>query len=156
MQIISVLFAICVIGFDSYYLVNPNTCFYPLSTCSSTGYTRGLFYSTANFNNIKMPLIKAQLAAGSVMLLLCIVYILIYIITFIRVYRAKQSPTVHPQIQYPYPTLPTVSNSIITARPVNSYGQPIAVVNSNDRAILLVCPTCSTAMNMTVSKRPPM
>lgn len=152
MQIIAVFFSICVIVFDSYYIVYPNTCFYPSSTCSSSGSTRGLFYSSSNFNNIKMPLIKAQLAAGCLMFVLCFIYIPIYLITIFRVYRTKQSPIIYPQVQ----TFPAVSNGILTAQPVNSYIQPYPVVNNGNQVAVVVCPTCSTAMNMTTSKRPPM
>lgn len=97
-----------------------------------------------------MPLIKAQLAAGCVMFVLCFVYILIYFITIFRVYRAKQSRSIYPQVQNP-------SNAgIITAPPMNSYVQPFPVVNNGNPVSVVVCPTCNTAMNMTTSKRPPM
>ncbi len=141
-------FSICVIGFDSYYIVYPTTCFFSSSLCSSSASARGLFYSTANFNNIKIPLIKGQLAAGAVMFVLCLIYIIIYIITNVRVSRAKRSSTVHPQAQNLYPTL--------TAPPVNSYRPPSTISNGESRTTVLVCPTCNTTMNMTARKRPPM
>jgi hypothetical protein len=145
-------FAVCVIGFDSYYIVYPNTCFFPSSTCDSSGLARGLFYSPSNFNNIKMPLIEGQLAAGGVMFILCMVYIIIYIITIVRVQRAKQPSSVYPQAQNPYPVLPTVSNGIITAPPVANYYPP-STANGDSRTALLVCPACNTTMNMTATKR---
>jgi hypothetical protein len=155
MQFIATFFSICVIGFDSYYIAYPNTCFYPTSTCSSTGYTRGLFYSTSNFNNIKIPLIKAQLAAGCLMFVLCLVYIVIYSITVFRVYRSKKSPSIYPQAQ-----LPAISNGIITAPPppppppsVNYYGKTMPVVNYGNQTPIIVCPTCNTTMDMYTGKR---
>ncbi len=149
-------FSICVIGFDSYYIVYPTTCFFPLSTCASSAPTRGLFYSSDNFNNIKIPLIKGQLAAGAIMFVLCLVSIIIYIITSIRVDRAKRSPSVHPEAQNLYPMLPAASNNTISAPSMTNDFSPSTISNDNSRIILLVCPTCNTTMNMTVSKRPPM
>ncbi len=149
-------FAICVIGFDSYYIVYPSTCFFPSSTCAMSAPARGLFYSAANFNNIKIPLIKGQLGAGAVMFVLCLVYVIIYIITSIRVHRAKQSPTVYPQAENPYPVLPTVSNGIPTAPPMTGYRPPSTSSNGDSRIALIVCPTCNTVMNMTATRRLPM
>lgn len=149
-------FAACVIGFDAYYIINPTTCFFSSSICDGSASVRGVFYSDANFNNIKIPLIKGQLAAGAVMFVLCMVYIIIYIVTSVRVYRAKQSSSVYPQPPNVYPVLPTVSNSIPTVPPMNNYypTNP-AVPNGDTRTTLLVCPTCNTAMQMTATKRVP-
>jgi len=116
---------------------------------------RGLFYSEANFNNIKIPLIKGQLGAGAVMFVLCLIYIIIYITTSIQVHRAKQSPSVYPQVENPYPVLPTVSNDMMTAPPMTDYRPPSTISNGDSRTTLLVCPTCNTVMNMTATRRLP-
>jgi len=116
---------------------------------------RGLFYSETNFNNIKIPLIKGQLGAGAVMFVLCLIYIIIYITTSIQVHRAKQSPSVYPQVENPYPVLPTVSNDMMTAPPMTDYRPPSTISNSDSRTTLLVCPTCNTVMNMTATRRLP-
>jgi len=148
-------FAACVIGFDTYYIINPTTCFFSSSICSSSAPERGLFYTPSNFNNIKIPLIKGQLAAGAVMFTLCLVYIIIYIITSIRVHRAKQPTSVHPQVPTTLSYPPAVSNSILTA-PATNYSPPVVPNNGDGRGTELVCPTCYTVMRMTAIKRLPM
>ena len=154
------------IGFDAYFLSYPSTCFYTTSTCTSTGITRGLFYSTSNFNNIKTPLIIAQLAAGGVMFVLCLIYVAIYIITVFRVHKVKTPPIVYPQAPYPMAPVPTGPDGMIVAPPMTNirptraasplYHRPTMVVDSGDgRTNDLLCPTCSTMMAVTVRKRPP-
>ncbi|CAF1363421.1 unnamed protein product [Adineta steineri] len=150
-QCISLFFAMCIIGFDAYYIISPTTCFFSSYICSSSAPARGLFYSNENFNNIKIPLIKGQLAAGCLMFIICLVYIVIYIITSIRVHRAKQPRTIYPQVQNPFTAPSTISNGILTAPPITNYSTPTTLYNSE-----IVCPTCKTVMNMTPSKRPPM
>lgn len=149
-------FALCVIGFDSLFIHNSKTCFFSTSQCNSTGTARGLFYSTSNFENIKMTTIKVQLAFGCVMWLLCFIYILIYIITNIRVHRAKQPANVFPLEKPPYPTFPTASNGVLSAPPVKHYVPPMPVPHTSSGPILLACPTCSSGLNMTATKRLPM
>jgi hypothetical protein len=163
-QCISLFFAACVIGFDAYYMIYPTTCFFPSNVCSSSAPIRGIFYTDANFNNIKMPLIKGQLGAGSLMFVLCLIYIVIYIITSVRVNKAKTAPTVYPQTPYSLPVLPTGPDGMITAptgviRPPRTasplYHRPSMVIDNGDgRTNDLLCPTCSTTMAVTVRKRP--
>ncbi len=154
------------IGFDSYFLSYPSTCFFPSSTCFSLGTYRGVFYSVSNFNNIKTPLIIGQLAAGGVMFVLCLIYIVIYIITTIRVHKAKTPPMVYPQTPYIMPRVPTGPDGMITAPPITNirptraasplYHRPTMVLdNGEGRANDLLCPTCSTMMSVTVRKKPP-
>lgn len=168
-QCISLFFAACVIGFDSYYLANPSTCFFPTSVCKSNGTTRGLFYSKSNFENIKTPLIIGQLAAGGVMFFLCLIYVVIFVVTLIRVHKAKSTPNVFPQAPYALPTvppLPTGPDGMILAPAYNTvrptrvasplYHRPAMIVDNGDgRANDLLCPTCSTMMAVSVKKRPP-
>ncbi|CAF0849148.1 unnamed protein product [Rotaria sordida] len=165
-QCISLFFAACVIGFDAYFLIQPSTCFFPSSTCNSSGSTRGLFYSTSNFNDIKIPLIKAQLGAACGMFVLCLVFIIIYIVTAIRIKRARTKPTVYPEAQNTLPAVPTGPDGMITAPPVMNirahkpgsplYHRPTIVVDNGDgRANDLVCPTCTTTMAVTVRKKLP-
>ena len=154
------------IGFDAYFLSYPSTCFYPTSTCASTGVTRGVFYSQWNFNNIKTPLIIGQLAAGGVMFVLCLIYIVIYIITTFRVHKAKTPQVVYPQAPYPMANVPTGPDGMIVAPPMINirptraasplYHRPTMVIdNGEGRTNDLLCPTCSTMMAVTVRKRPP-
>ena len=164
MQCIAAVFACCVIGFDSYYLVYPGTCFFQTYICNSTGSMRGVFYSQSNFDNVKMSLIKGQLAAGAVMFVLCLVYIIIYIIVTILVHRAKKNPMIHPQM--PYQQYPTGPDGMMLAPPLayiraHRAGSPlyyrpaIALDNGDGRSNDLLCPTCSTMMAVNVRKRPP-
>ncbi|CAF1051979.1 unnamed protein product [Adineta steineri] len=172
MQVISLFFAACVIGFDSYYIIYPTTCFFSSSICNGLGTTRGLFYTYSNFYNIKIPLIKGQLAAGAVMFVLCLISIGIYIITTIRVYRAAKRPIVYPQTTpysvppYSMPPLPTGPDGMVIAPPALNvrppkpgsplYHRPMIILdNGEGRTNDLVCPTCSTMMNVSVRKKPP-
>jgi len=148
-------FALCVIGFDAYYISNPTTCYFSLTICSSSASQRGVFYSQSNFYNVKIPLIKGQLAAGAVMFTLCLFYIIIYIITSIRVHRVKQPTIVHPQVPSSLSYPPAVSNGILTA-PATNYIPPVVPNNGDGRGTELVCPTCHTVMRMTAIKRLPM
>ncbi len=165
-QCISLFFAACVIGFDSYFLIYPATCFFPSTTCYSVGSSRGVFYSVSNFNNIKTPLIIGQLAAGALMFVLCLIYIIIYIITSIRVQKAKAPPAVYPQAPYTAQMIPTGPDGMITAPPITNirptraasplYHRPTMVIdNGEGRANDLVCPTCSTTMAVSVRKKTP-
>ncbi|UJR33173.1 hypothetical protein I4U23_020629 [Adineta vaga] len=90
-QCISLVFAACIIGFDAYFLVYPTTCFFPISSCNSNGTSRGIFYSKRNFNDIKIVLIKTQLAIAAVMLAFFIAYIIMYTVTRMRLKTNKQS-----------------------------------------------------------------
>ncbi|CAF1051885.1 unnamed protein product [Adineta steineri] len=90
-QCISLFFAVCIIGFDAYFISYPTTCFFSLSLCNSTKPIRGIFYSTSQFNDIKIPLIKGQLAAAALMFAFYIVYIIIYVVTCIKLKRSKPS-----------------------------------------------------------------
>ncbi len=154
------------IGFDAYFLANQTTCFFPSSTCKGSGSTRGILFTQWNFDNIKIPLIIAQLSAGGVMLLLCLLYIVIYIITVVRVKRAKTPPDVHPQMPYTLPVVPTGPDGMITVPPITNirptrvasplYHRPTMVLdNGEGRTNDLLCPTCSTMMSVSVRKRPP-
>ncbi len=147
-------------------MVYPTTCFFPSATCKSSAPIRGLFYTEANFNNIKIPLIEGQLAAGAVMFVLCLIYIIIYIVTSIRVKKNKTTPDGYPQGPYTSPMVPIGPDGMITAPPVSNirphraasplYHRPTMVIdNGEGRTNDLLCPTCSTMMAVTVKKRPP-
>lgn len=154
-QVIAMFFALCVIGFDSLFIAVSTTCFHPTSQCNSNGTARGVFYSKDNFNNIKMTTIKVQLGVGCVMWLICLVYVVVYIITTFRVYRAEQPSTVYPQGKFPYPTYPDTSKGVLSAPPMNTYLPPFTAPINTPRTIDVVCPTCSTGMSMTAIKQPP-
>jgi hypothetical protein len=160
------VFAACVIGFDSYFVVYPTTCIFSSSICNDVGSSLGELDTYDNYYNIKIPLIKGQLAAGAVMFVLCLIYIVIYCITTIRVRRVNRSPIISPPTQQALPVVPTGPDGMVTAPPVMNirppkpgsplYHRPMIVVdNGEGRANDLLCPTCSTMMAVTVRKKPP-
>jgi len=119
-----------------------------------------------NFNNIKIPLIKGQLAAGAVMFVLCLVYIIIYIITSVRVSKAKVTPDDYPPAPYTMPVVPTGPDGMIVVPPATNirplrvaaplYHRPTMVIDNGDgRTNDLLCPTCNTTMAVSVRKKPP-
>ena len=90
-QCLAIPLALCVIGFDGYFLNNPTQCFFSTS-CSSLGYSYS-WYGLSNTDilyNIKVPLIRGQLAAGVLMLVSCMIYIVIYALTAYTVSRSTQ------------------------------------------------------------------
>lgn len=144
MQCVALIFAGCVIGFDAFYLVYPSTCYFPSAICTGNGTIRGVLYSSSNFNNIKIPLIKGQLAAGSVMFVLCLVAIFLFILTAIRVHNEKKLATVYPQtfVQTPYGVVPTSA--------VSPY-RPMTVMDpQTGRLTEIECPTCTSKLGMSV------
>ncbi|CAF1250100.1 unnamed protein product [Rotaria magnacalcarata] len=163
-QCLALFFSLCVIGFDAYFLMNTSACFFTTSACNSTGLSRGLFYSTSNFNNIKIPLIDGQLGAGCAMFVLCLIQIIIYIRTAFVVNQIKNSPTIHPIVPSSLPVLPTGADGMIIAPPIMNvrahragsplYHRPTMVIDNGDgRANDLTCPTCTTTMSVTVRKK---
>ena len=155
------------IGLDSYDLANPTTCFFATSICNSAT-ARGVFYSDTNFNTYKIPLIKGQLAAGAVMFVLCLIYIIIYVVTVIRVRKAKTAtaPSGFPQAPEQLSGVPTGPDGMMSAPPIGNiraaraisplYHRPMIALDLGDGRINdLLCPTCSTMMAVTVKKRPP-
>ena len=90
-QCLAIPFAVCVIGFDGYFLNNPTKCFF--SSCSYywySGYQDQ--YDTDSLYSIKIPLIKGQLTAGVLMLVSIIIYIVIFALTSHRVNRLNGIP----------------------------------------------------------------
>ncbi len=79
------------IGFDAYFLIYPTTCFFSSTLCNGDAPSRGLFYSVDNFNNIKIPLIKGQLATAAIMFAFSIDYIIMYIVIRVHIKNNTQS-----------------------------------------------------------------
>ena len=90
-QCLAIPLALCVIGFDGYFLNNPTQCFFSTS-CSSLGYSYSWYglSNTDTLYNIKVPLIRGQLATGVLMLVSCMIYIVIYALTAYTVSRSTQ------------------------------------------------------------------
>lgn len=165
MQIVALIFAACVIGFDAYFITNTSACFFSSNLCNGVGSSRGIFYSTWTFNNVKMSVIRAQLAAACVSFVLSIAYIIMYIVTAVLVQRANNAPSAVQQLLYSVPTLPTGPDGMILAPPPANirtnragsplYHRPAIVVDYGDgRANDLTCPTCSTTMAVSVRRKP--
>ncbi|UJR33172.1 hypothetical protein I4U23_020628 [Adineta vaga] len=171
-QCIALVFATCVIGFDAYFISYPTTCFFPSDVCSSSSNTRGVFFSTTNFYNVKIPLIKGQLAAGAVMFVLCLICIAIYIFTAMQVYRVSKPSTTYPPTQYTStataqnipPVLPTGPDGLIIAPPLQNvrprkpgsplYHRPMIHLDTNDvHTNDLICPTCNSVMALTLHNK---
>ena len=158
------MFAICVIVFDAYFLVHTTTCFYSYAKCHSSAPTRGLYYTKERFDDIKLPLIRGQLAAASLMFVFCLIFIIIYIKTAVQASQAKTAPSTDSQIENSSPAVPTGPDGMITAPPFTNvraqrvgsplYHRPAIVVDNGDgRTNDLQCPTCSTTMAVTVRKK---
>jgi hypothetical protein len=144
--------SLCVIGFDAYFLNNPTQCFFSndCSTYTYSGYYSNSYsYNTAynydlsntdNLYSIKVPLTKGQLAAGVLMFVSSIIYIIIYAITNYRVRKHSQfgnGPSV------PVVVMPT-SNQYV--RPVviptsTQYVRPVVIPTSTQYVPQVVIPT---------------
>lgn len=86
--------AICVIGFDAYFLNHPMQCFLSDDCSLYKDYFTGFWDDLWNVNelyDIKVPVIRAQLAAGVLMLTSCIIYIIIFSITTYRILKTARA-----------------------------------------------------------------
>ena len=119
-QCIGLVFAACVIGFDAYFIIYPDACFFPSTLCNSTAPIRGLFYSEDEFNNIKILLIKGQLAIATLMFAFCIDYIIMFVATHIRLKNKIQALS----------RISTITNARNTLVSVNNENNPINNVSS--------------------------
>jgi hypothetical protein len=149
--------ALCVIGFDGYFLNNPTQCFFS-NDC--IGY---YYYSsqdnTNNLYTIKVPVTKGQLAAGALMLVSCIIYIFIFALTSYRVGTATQIPNGSSVpvaiLSQPPPYQKSTHGIISTKNPVNQsnvnppipppYIAPVPVETPTNSIVpknQLICPNC--------------
>jgi hypothetical protein len=167
--------SLCVIGFDAYFLNNPTQCFFSndCSTYTYSGYNSNSYsYSntynnyglsnTDNLYNIKVPLTKGQLAAGVLMFVSSIIYIIIYAITSYRARKHSQfgnGPSVPvvvmpPSTQYVPSVVSSTSTQYVhpvvipTPVPVNPLVPPPSNrpvesdTNLTPVKIPLICPNC--------------
>ncbi|CAF0940109.1 unnamed protein product [Adineta steineri] len=88
-QCLAIPFASCVIGFNSYFLQNPTLCFF--SSCTSSYLSSYYFHyeSIDTLYSIKVPLIWGQLAAGCVMLITNIIYIIMFIVINYQIHKVS-------------------------------------------------------------------
>jgi hypothetical protein len=122
--------ALCVIGFDAYFLNNPTQCFFSNTCTSDEFFTSSDLYNTNTLYSIKVPLIKGQLAAGALMFVLSVIYIIIFAITNYRISKNPSVPvaTIPISTQYVPPFMNATYGTTSSENPVNqSYNnQPIA------------------------------
>jgi hypothetical protein len=122
--------ALCVVGFDGYFLNNPTQCFFS-SSCSlyiysSYGYvftydTYGLTNTTTLYS-VKVPLIKGQLAAGVLMFVSCVFYIVIFAVSNYRVNKVtvfQSDPSMPVTIVHPPPPYGSLYANPINGKPVD-------------------------------------
>ncbi|CAF0943624.1 unnamed protein product [Adineta ricciae] len=122
LKCISLVFAVCIISFDTYFVITPTACFYSSSLCNSNGTSRGVFYSKTNFNQVKIPLIKAQLAIAAAMFAFDVAYIVMYAVTWKRLKKYERSeakvsnkskPMFIDDHRYVVESLPTTDGNVI-------------------------------------------
>lgn len=143
--------ALCVVGFDGYFLENPYLCFFSNNCLPyfSSSYTYD-YYGLANNNTlfyVKVPLIKGQLTAGVLMFVSCVIYCVIFGVTAYRASQGNQiygGPSVPPGYGVP-PQQPPVNYYPIP--PTNDYPSrpPPASSPINRPKNQMICPNCRSA-----------
>ncbi|CAF4305072.1 unnamed protein product [Rotaria socialis] len=100
-QILALPLAVCVIGFDAYFLNHPTYCFFS-SDCNSWYSSSSSNYDPYGLSNnstlygIKVPIVQGQLAAGVLMLVACVIYIIVYAVTSYRVRKGIRAQNGSP------------------------------------------------------------
>jgi hypothetical protein len=171
--------ALCVVGFDSYFLNYPTQCFFS-SDCSSFIYSYSYSYdfygllNNSNLYGIKVPLIKGQLAAGVLMFVSCVMFIIIFAITSYRVQKAtvlQDGPPVpvaiiSPPVQYVPPYMNPTNGKSLDENPVIQppaihpvappYNPPVDPPMSSVTAKnQLICPNCRTRFQVSTAHPAP-
>ena len=154
-QCLAIPVSIGVIGLDGYFLNHPLQCFFS-DYCSYYSYYGYDYYSnsttnrnpspSSDFYSIKLPLVKAQLAAGVLMLVSCIVFIIIYIIANVLMRKGPKTgqPMAQPYVAHnqPYAGAPVPVQTVVTVPP------PVQVVPHPTQAApqgkSMTCPHCRT------------
>ena len=134
-QCLAIPMAICVIGFDAYFLNHPTQCFLSDDCYSYSDYLTGSWSYLSSINalvDIKIPVIKGQLAAGVLMLVSCIIYIIIFVIT---AYRISKNNQIYGNSSLPMivtgPSIPKnpPSNMIENVHNINGYDRRSSLVS---------------------------
>lgn len=141
------------IGFDAYFLNNPTKCFFSSSCASFTGYYSYDYYGLSNTNtlySIKVPLIQGQLAAGVLMLVSCMIYMVIFAVTAYRVSRSAQLSTVPkaPTGYVPQPVHPGHGHGHGHIPVGNIVQPPPANPAINPPRNELICPNCRSRFSV--------
>jgi len=102
-HILSIAASSVLIYYDTLFIREPQTCLWPNNLCyddqasfSVFGITLG---TSVDIDWIKFTLIKIQIACAAVMILTCIVYIVIFIYTTIRVHQKNKVADPHTTIE---------------------------------------------------------
>jgi hypothetical protein len=118
-----------VIGFDAYFLINPTTCFFSSTLCNSQAPSRGVFYSVNNFNNVKIPLIKGQLAIAVIMFAFSIDYIIMYVV--IRVHIKNRTQSLLKPVSVPTEMKNRISTNTAIVNTTETIRNPSALPTTN-------------------------
>ena len=115
-NILSVIASIVLIYFDAKFLQNPSTCYWPYDLCLDDYWdlNSGIWWNIYDFDGPKAKIIavKVQLSCAAIMLALCLLFIVVYIYTSLKV---KAGPTsidprntieLRPQQRPPPPQIP--------------------------------------------------
>ncbi|UJR08947.1 hypothetical protein I4U23_013199 [Adineta vaga] len=88
--LLSIAISSILVFYDVSFLRNPHTCLWPKNLCNEQFTDMHLFSITLNTSNeihwIKLTLLKIQIGCAAAMIATCLVYVLIYVYTGIRVH----------------------------------------------------------------------
>lgn len=135
-NVISLLFAGAVIGINIAFIQNPYRCFFTAGICDTLSWSHSVTLpwgctfdeNSEECQNTRLALIKGQLAAGVVMAVTCIIYLIMY---FVAASRAKanrhQTQTIVHDVMAPVPSQPYVphpqpSAPVMMPAPYNNPG----------------------------------
>lgn len=145
-QFLAIPMALSVVGLNVYFLMNPTHCWF-LNTCMMNEFwSRTEYYDTTTLYNIKIPIIKGQLAAGGLMVASQAIYIIIFVMTNHKVSQTIQLQNNAPvQIAVMPKRIDYVDSSTrnrTMAPPYNSTMEiPLDSVVSRNQ---MTCPKCHT------------
>jgi hypothetical protein len=92
------IFACILIGINVAFIRQPNKCFFTEGVCRTLSWTSFILDPieclvdglSAGCGNTRISLIKAQLASGVLMAISCLIYLLVYVVIYIRVSKSTQ------------------------------------------------------------------
>jgi hypothetical protein len=136
MEILCFCFSIVLLAFDIIFLQNSDKCFFTDSINNCDLFSDYNYDSSWSFqgnylsiSNNKVPAIKGQLAGAVLMLVTATIYIVMYIVTVVKIHRSQQliTPSGSMQLQ----TIPTIIGVRQQQPPPqiqNQYDHPIPFV----------------------------
>ncbi|CAF3599193.1 unnamed protein product [Rotaria socialis] len=155
-QCLAIPIALCVVGLDFYFLNNPTQCFFSSDCSAYFGYFMTNYnYLTdiSNLHAIKVALVRGQLAAGALMFVSCVIFIVLYAVTSHRVQRrihVQHGPPAPAMVitasnQYPSTIINPTYEHPLNDVPVIQYpNNPTALMNT------IICPNCQTQFQVSV------